>query len=209
MKTGDLQAEETAKSSIIGTLFVILIAGVLTENFILSKFLGICPFLGVSKTMQGAVGMGLAVTLTMLMATALTFPIYVFVLVPLEISYMTTIAFILVIALFVQLLEMLLKKFLPPLYEALGMYLPLIITNCAILGVTVLNVNRGYNFGYALFNSLCAGLGFLIVMLVFSTIRERVEQNQSIPEPLKGAPITLISAAIMSLALIGFGGLGG
>jgi electron transport complex protein RnfA len=194
--------------NIFETLTVILLAGVLTENFILTKFLGICPFLGVSKKLSGSLGMGLAVMITMVFATMLTFPIYMFILVPLNISYMYLIAFILIIALFVQLMEMVMRKHLPVLYEALGVYLPLMTTNCAILGVTVLNVNRDYNFGLAMFNSFCAGLGFLIVMLIFSTVREHVEKSD-VPPSLKGAPITLISAAIMSLCLIGFSGVGG
>jgi electron transport complex protein RnfA len=193
---------------VINSLILILVAGVLTENFILSKFLGICPFLGVSKKLSGSLGMGLSVMLTMVFATVLTFPIYTLVLVPLNITYMYIIAFILIIALFVQIMEMAMRKHLPRLYEALGVYLPLMTTNCAILGVTVLNVNLDYNFGYAVFNSFCAGLGFLIVMLIFSAIRERVEQCD-IPNSLKGAPITLISASIMSLTLIGFSGMGG
>ncbi|MCL1903947.1 MAG: electron transport complex protein RnfA [Oscillospiraceae bacterium] len=189
------------------TLFVILIAGVLTENFILVKFLGICPFLGVSKKVSGSVGMGLAVTVTMLLATAVTYPIFFLALSPLNIPYMSTVAFIMIIALFVQLLEILMKKFIPPLYETLGVYLPLTTTNCSILGVTLLNVNRGYNFGIAMFNSLCVGLGFFIVIVLFSTLREKIEQSD-IPPALKGTPITLIAAAIMSLSLIGFSGLG-
>jgi electron transport complex protein RnfA len=193
---------------ILNNLIVILIAGVLTENFILSKFLGICPFLGVSKKVSGSLGMGLAVMITMVFATMLTFPIYMYVLVPLEITYMYIIAFILIIALFVQMMEMVMRKHIPKLYDALGVYLPLMTTNCAILGVSVLNVNRDYNLGYAVFNSFCAGLGFLIVMLIFSTIRERVEQSD-VPPSLKGAPITLVAAAIMSLTLIGFSGMGG
>ncbi|MCL1788975.1 MAG: electron transport complex protein RnfA [Oscillospiraceae bacterium] len=192
----------------MGTLLVILIAGVLTENFILAKFLGICPFLGVSKKLSGSVGMGLAVTVTMLLATAVTYPIFVLVLTPLNIPYMNTVAFIMVIALFVQLLEIVIKRFIPPLYETLGVYLPLTTTNCAILGVTLLNVSRDYNFGIAMFSSLCVGLGFFIVIVLFSTLRERTEQSD-VPNVLKGAPITLIAAAIMSLSLIGFSGLGG
>jgi len=194
--------------NVVGNLFVILIAGVLTENFVLTKFLGVCPFLGVSKKLSGSLGMGIGITVTMVLATSITFPIYMYVLIPLDIAYMYIIAFILIIALFVQIMEMALRKYIPPLYDTLGVYLPLMTTNCAILGVSVLNVNRDYSFGYAIFNSFCAGLGFLLVMLIFSTIRERVEQS-NIPDSLKGAPITLIAAAIMSLSLIGFSGLGG
>jgi electron transport complex protein RnfA len=153
--------------------------------------------------------MGLSVMITMVFATMLTFPIYNWVLIPLNITYMYIIAFIMIIALFVQIAEMVIRKYLPPIYDTLGVYLPLMTTNCAILGVTVLNVNRDYTFGLAIFNSFCTGLGFLIVMLIFSTIRERIEASQSVPASLKGAPITLIAAAIMSLTLIGFSGIGG
>jgi electron transport complex protein RnfA len=194
--------------SIVENLIVILIAGVLTENFLLTKFLGVCPFLGVSKKMSGSLGMGMAVMIIMVFATILTFPIYKLILAPLNIEYMYIIAFILIIALFVQLMEMAMRKHLPAIYDVLGVYLPLMTTNCAILGVTVLNVNRDYNFGLAVFNSFCTGLGFLIVMLIFSAIRERVEEGD-VPASLKGAPITLIAAAIMSLSLIGFSGIGG
>jgi len=192
--------------NIFETLVVILVAGVLTENFLLTKFLGVCPFLGVSKTLSGSLGMGLAVLVTMVFATMFTFPIYMYILVPMNITYMYTIAFILIIALFVQIMEMVIRKHLPLIYDTLGVYLPLMTTNCAILGVTVLNVNRGYSFGLAMFNSFCTGLGFLIVMLIFSSIRERVEQCD-VPAALKGAPITLIAAAIMSLCMIGFSGI--
>jgi electron transport complex protein RnfA len=188
-------------------LFVILIAGLLTENFILAKFLGICPFLGVTNKFSSSLGMGLAVIVTMVATTTLTFPIYMFVLIPLNITYMSTIVFILIIASFVQLIEMLIHKKFQSLYDSLGTYLPLLATNCAILGVTLLNVNNNYNFGLAVFNAFASGLGFLLVMLLFSTIRERVEQND-IPPVLRGTPITLITAAIMSLSLIGFGGIG-
>jgi electron transport complex protein RnfA len=194
--------------SIIESLIVILVAGVLTENFLLTKFLGVCPFLGVSKSLNGSLGMGLAVMITMVFATVLTFPIHRFILVPMNIEYMYIIAFILIIASFVQIAEMLIRKHLPPIYDALGVYLPLMTTNCAILGVTVLNVNRDYSFGLAVFNSFCTGLGFLIVMLIFSTVRERVDSSGSVPAALRGAPITLIAAAIMSLCLIGFSGVG-
>ncbi|MCL2633248.1 MAG: RnfABCDGE type electron transport complex subunit A [Oscillospiraceae bacterium] len=184
-------------------MIVILIAGVLTENFILSKFLGICPFLGVSKKISSSLGMGLAVMLTMVFATIFTFPIYTLVLVPLKIEYMSTITFVLIIALFVQIMEMVMRKYIPPLYESLGIFLPLITTNCAVLGVAILNIGGDFGFGLAIFNAFCAGLGFLIVMLLFSSIRERVEQSD-IPHALKGTPITLIAAAIMSLSFVGF-----
>jgi electron transport complex protein RnfA len=209
LETGVLaEKEETTNTGILHTLIIILIAGVLTENFLLAKFLGICPFLGVSNKLSGSLGMGLAVVLTMVSATIITYPIFIFVLVPLNITYMSTITFILIIALFVQMLEMVIRKYIPLLYETLGVFLPLMTTNCAILGVALLNVNRNYSFGYALFSALCVGLGFLLVMLIFSTIRERIEQSD-VPAPFKGAPITLVAAAIMSLFLIGFNGIGG
>ncbi|MDR0197960.1 MAG: RnfABCDGE type electron transport complex subunit A [Oscillospiraceae bacterium] len=189
-------------------LLFILVAEVFIENFVLTKFLGICPFLGVSKKISGSLSMGLAVMVVMVCAAIFTYPVYTFVLVPLNIAYMNTIMFILIIALFVQIMEMALKKYFSPLYKALGVYLPLITTNCAILGVTLLNIKNEYNFLLSVFNSFCAGLGFLMVMLIFSGIRERVEQSD-VPESLKGTPITLIAAAIMSLSFIGFGGMAG
>ena len=138
---------------IFKTVAAILLTGILTENFVLSKFLGICPFLGVSKKASSSLGMGVAVTFVMIFATAATYPIYYGVLVPLEIEYMQTVAFILVIALLVQLVEMAMKKYMPPLYKALGVYLPLITTNCAVLGVTILNIDSGYGFGYSIVNA--------------------------------------------------------
>ncbi|MDR0222442.1 MAG: RnfABCDGE type electron transport complex subunit A [Oscillospiraceae bacterium] len=189
-------------------LLFILVAEVFIENFVLTKFLGICPFLGVSKKISSSLSMGLAVMAVMVCAAIFTYPVYTFVLVPLNIAYMNTIMFILIIALFVQIMEMALKKYFSPLYKALGVYLPLITTNCAILGVTLLNVNNEYGFLLSVFNSFCAGLGFLMVMLIFSGIRERVERSD-VPESLKGTPITLIAAAIVSLSFIGFGGMAG
>ena len=190
-------------------IIAILVAGVLTENFLLTKFLGVCPFLGVTDKFKSSLGMGVAVMSTMIIATLVTYPIYAAVLVPLNITFMSTIAFILVIALIVQFIEFVLRKHLPKLYESLGVYLKLTTTNCAILGVTIVNVNKAdFNFGYALFNAFCVGLGFLLVLLAFSGIRERLESS-NVPPEFKGSPITLISAAIMSLTLIGFGGLGG
>lgn len=185
---------------------VILLTGILTENFVLSKFLGICPFLGVSKKADSALGMGVAVTFVMAFATAATYPIYYGVLVPLKMEYMQTVAFILIIALLVQLVEMAMKKYLPPLYKALGVYLPLITTNCAVLGVTILNIDNSYNFGESIVNAIGAGVGFLMVMLIFSGVRGRIERC-NVPKALQGTPITLIAASIVSLAFIGFGGI--
>lgn len=187
-------------------LMMILLTGILTENFILCKFFGICPFLGVSKTTSGAVGMGVAVTFVMIGATAVTFPIYHGILVPLNITYLNTICFILVIASFVQIVEMVLKKYIPPLYRSLGVYLPLITTNCAVLGVTVLNIDYEYTFLESIVNALAGGLGFLLVMVIFSGIRGRIEKC-NVPKALAGTPVTLIAASITSLSFVGFGGI--
>lgn len=185
---------------------VILLTGILTENFVLSKFLGICPFLGVSKKASSSLGMGIAVTFVMVCATMATYPIYYGVLVPLNMEFMQTVAFILIIALFVQLVEMALKKFVPPLYKALGIYLPLITTNCAVLGVTILNIDNEYSFFDSVINALGAGIGFMLVMLIFSGVRGRIEKC-NVPKALEGTPITLMAASIVSLAFIGFGGI--
>lgn len=185
----------------------ILLAGILTNNMVLSKFLGICPFLGVSKKTDTAISMSIAVTLVMVIATAVTWPIYHFLLAP-DFVYLETIVFILVIAAIVQLIEIVLKKFIPPIYKALGIYLPLITTNCAVLGITMLNITDGLGFGKSLVNALAAGLGFMLAMLLFSGVRERLETSD-IPEFLKGLPITLISAALVSLSFLGFAGIGG
>lgn len=188
-------------------IIAILLAGILTENMVLAKFLGICPFLGVSKKVPTAASMGIAVTAVMVISTAVTWPIYAFILLP-KFEYLQTIVFILVIAAIVQLLEIAIKKFSPPLYSALGIYLPLITTNCAVLGITILNFDKGYNFGESLVNALAAGLGFLLAMVLFAGVREKLE-SADIPEGLKGLPITLIAAAIVSLSFLGFAGIGG
>lgn len=189
------------------TIASILLAGILTNNMVLSKFLGICPFLGVSKKTDTALSMSIAVTLVMVIATAVTHPLYTYVLYP-KYTYLETIVFILVIAAIVQLLEIVLKKFLPPIYKSLGIYLPLITTNCAVLGITMLNITDELNFVQSLFNALAAGLGFMLAMLLFSGVRERLE-TADIPEFLKGLPITLVSAAIVALSFLGFAGIGG
>ena len=183
-----------------------LLTGILTDNFVLSKFLGICPFLGVSKTTSGASGMGAAVTVVMVMATAVTWPLYTFFLKPMGLDYLQTILFILVIALLVQLVEMVLRKYVPALYSTLGVYLPLITTNCAVLGVTTLNIDEGYNFGMSLINAVGAGIGFLVAMVIFSNVRGRLERC-NVPKTFDGMPITLIAASIVSLSFVGFGGL--
>ena len=190
------------------SLFAILIGGLLVNNFVLSQFLGICPFLGVSKKLNSAVGMSLAVIFVMLMATAATWPIYNLLLVPRDLGYLQTIVFILIIAALVQLVEIALKRCLPPLYNSLGIYLPLITTKCAVLGVTILNIDKGYDFGQSLVNALGAGLGFLLAMVMFAGVRERLESAE-IPAGLKGLPITLVAASLVSMSFLGFQGLFG
>lgn len=185
----------------------ILLAGILTNNMVLSKFLGICPFLGVSKKVSTAMSMSIAVTLVMVIATAVTHPIYTYLLSP-KFTYLQTVVFILVIAAIVQLIEIVLKKFIKPVYNALGIYLPLITTNCAVLGITMLNITDELSFVESLFNALGAGLGFMLAMLLFSGVRERLE-TADIPEFMKGLPITLVSAALVSLSFLGFAGIGG
>ena len=182
----------------------ILFSMILVNNFVLVKFLGICPFLGVSKRFDSAVGMGAAVTLVMVLAIAVTWPIQQ-LLVAWGLEYLQTIAFILVIATLVQLLEMAIKKYLPPLYSALGVFLPLITTNCAVLGVAILTVDEGYTYPEALVAGLGAGLGFLLAMVLFSGVRRRVEEAEP-PEAFRGMPITLISAAITAMSFMGFSG---
>ena len=186
-------------------MLIILLSGILTQNFVLSKTLGICPFLGVSKKLNSAVGMSLSVTFVMVMATAATWPIQTFILDKYNLGYMQTIVFILVIAALVQLVEMVLKKFVPALYRSLGVYLPLITTNCAVLGVAVLNIKETYSFGQSIVNALGAGLGFLLAMVLFAGVRGRME-NTDVPESFKGLPITLIAAGILSMSFMGFSG---
>lgn len=185
----------------------ILLAAILTNNMVLSKFLGICPFLGVSKKTDTALSMSIAVTLVMVVATAVTWPIYHFILYP-NYTYLETIVFILVIAAIVQLIEIVLKKYIKPIYNALGIYLPLITTNCAVLGITMLNITNELSFVQSIFNALGAGLGFMLAMLLFSGVRERME-TADVPEFLKGLPITLVAAALVSLSFLGFAGIGG
>ena len=191
-----------------GSLLAILIGGLLVNNFVLSQFLGICPVLGVSKKLKSAVGMSLAVIFVMLMATAATWPIYTLLLKPNDLGYLQTLTFILIIAALVQLVEIVLKRFVPPLYKSLGIYLPLITTNCAVLGVTILNIDSGYGFVQSLVNALGAGLGFLLAMVMFAGVRERLESAE-IPESLKGLPITLVAASLVSVSFLGFQGLFG
>ena len=186
-------------------LVLILMAGVLINNYVLQQFLGICPFLGVSKKFDQASGMGIAVTFVMLCATAATWPIYTYALVPLKLEYLQIIVFILVIAALVQFVEIALKKFIPALHKSLGVYLPLITTNCAVLGVTINNITDGYNFLESMISSLGVGLGFLLAMVLFAGVRSRIENCPS-PKCFKGVPITLIAASIVALAFFGFAG---
>ncbi len=190
----------------IKSLILILMAGVLANNYVLQKFLGICPFLGVSKKFNQASGMGVAVTFVMLCATAVTWPIQEYVLNKLGLEYLQTIIFILVIAALVQFVEIILKKFIPALYKSLGVYLPLITTNCAVLGVAINNITAEYNFIESMFSSLGVGLGFLLAMVLFAGVRSRIE-NAPVPESFKGLPVTLIAASIVSLSFFGFGGI--
>ena len=192
---------ETFKS-----LVAILLTAVLVNNYVLRQFLGICPFLGVSKKLNQAVGMGVAVTFVMLLATAVTWPIQILVLDKLGLSYMQTIVFILVIAALVQFVEIFLKKFIPSLHKSLGVYLPLITTNCAVLGVTINNIKDGYNFLEAMVSALGCGLGFMLAMVLFSGVRSRIDESD-IPEHFKGLPATLIAASFVSLAFFGFEGI--
>ena len=190
----------------VQSLLGILISAVLTENFILVKFYGICPFMGVSKKIDTALGMGMAVTFVMALASAATWAVNQFLLIPFQLEYMQTIAFILVIASIVQVVEMFLKKSVPALYKALGIFLPLITTNCAVLGVALVNVQEGYDFLQSVFNGACGGLGFTLSIVLFASVRERVNKAEC-PECFKGFPIALISAGLLALAFMGFSGL--
>lgn len=197
---------------LVKSLVSVFLAAILTENYVLSKFLGICPFLGVSKKLNTALGMSVAVTFVMVLATAVTYPIYTYLLVPNDLAYLQTIVFILIIAGLVQLVEVVLKKYIPSLYQSLGVYLPLITTNCAILGVTMLVLQKAdattafeYTYLHALINALGAGIGFLVAMVMFAGVRSRLE-SADIPKSLKGLPITLVSASLVALSFLGFSG---
>ena len=190
------------------SIVTILLAGILTNNMVLSRFMGICPFLGVSKKVNTAFSMSIAVTLVMVIATAATHPIYTYLLAPNGLEYLQTVVFILVIAAIVQLIEIVLKKYIKPIYNALGIYLPLITTNCAVLGITTINIDDGLGFGLSLINALGAGIGFMLAMILFAGVRSKLN-TADIPEFLKGLPITLIAAAIVALSFLGFAGIGG
>ena len=184
---------------------VIILTAVFVNNYVLQQFLGICPFLGVSKKLDQATGMSIAVIFVMLLATAVTWPIQYHILNPMGLGYMQTIVFILLIAALVQLVEIILKKYIPSLHSALGVYLPLITTNCAVLGVCISNIDSSYSFWEAMFNSFGSGLGFFLAMVLFSGVRSRIEDNDA-PEAFKGLPITLIAASILSVSFFGFSG---
>ena len=190
----------------VQSLLGILISAILTENFILVKFYGICPFMGVSKKIDTALGMGMAVTFVMALASAACWAVNAFLLIPLQLEYMQTVAFILVIASIVQVVEMFLKKSVPALYQALGIFLPLITTNCAVLGVALVNVQEGYDFLLSVVNGACGGLGFTLAIVLFASLRERVDKADC-PECFKGYPIALIAAGLLALAFMGFSGL--
>jgi len=194
-------------SDMMTTLLTVLLAGILTDNYVLVRTIGICPFLGVSKKFQQAAGMGVAVIFVMLCATAVTWPINEFILMneKFNLGYLQTIVFILVIAALVQFVEIVLKKFIPALHKSLGVYLPLITTNCAVLGVALNNVTDGYGFWESMFSSLGVGLGFLLAMVLFAGVRSRIENCPS-PKSIQGLPITLVAASIVSLAFFGFTG---
>ena len=189
----------------LSSLLTVLLAGILTDNYVLAKTTGICPFLGVSKKFQQAAGMGVAVIFVMLAATAATWPIYTYLLKEFNLVYLQTIVFILVIAALVQFVEIILKKFIPPLYQSLGVYLPLITTNCAVLGIANENISKGRDFITSMVASLGVGLGFLIAMILFAGVRSRIE-NCPAPKPFRGIPITLVAASIVAMAVLGFAG---
>ena len=192
--------------SYLQSILGIGLSAILTENFILVKFYGICPFMGVSKKIDTALGMGMAVTFVMAIASAACYAVNAFLLVPLKLEYMQTVTFILVIASIVQVVEMFLKKSVPALYQALGIFLPLITTNCAVLGVTLVNVQNGYDFLQSVVSGACGGLGFTLSIVLFASVRERTDRSKC-PECFKGFPIALISAGLLALAFMGFSGL--
>lgn len=190
----------------ITALFVLLFTGMIVKNVILSQFLGLCSFFGVSKKSSNALGMGLAVLAVMTLATLFTWLLSTFLLIPFQLEFLNTIAFIIVIASIVQVVEVILKKFLPSLHKSLGVYLPLITTNCAVLGVALLNIQNGYNLAESLFYSVGASIGFIIVIVLFSAIRERLELLP-VPKAFKGLPIALMAASLMSVAFMGLSGI--
>ncbi|NMA37757.1 MAG: electron transport complex subunit RsxA [Papillibacter sp.] len=189
------------------SIFSIALGAILIENFIYSKFLGICPFMGVSKKMDTAMGMGLAVIFVMGIASVFCWVVNEYLLVPLGLQYMQTVAYILVIAALVQFVEMFLQKSMPSLYQALGIYLPLITTNCAVLGVALLNTQYGYGFIESVVYGITGGIGFLVAIVLFASVRERLDMTAEYPEAFEGFPIALVSAGLVALAFMGFSGL--
>ncbi|MBO1678982.1 electron transport complex subunit RsxA [Bittarella massiliensis (ex Durand et al. 2017)] len=187
-------------------IFVILVSAILVDNFVLSKFLGCCPFLGVSKKMDSALGMSGAVIFVMALASAATWPIQHYLLEEMNLEYMNTLVFILVIAALVQLVEIILKRYIPSLHKALGIYLPLITTNCAVLGVTMLNVDNKYGFWESVVNGIGAGVGFMLALVLFAGVRRKLE-SCDVPKAFRGLPITLVAASLVSLSFMGFAGL--
>lgn len=190
----------------IGKFLLFMVSCILTNNFIFSRFLGCCPFLGVSNKVETAVGMGVVVTFVMALASLFTHLVYNYILIPLKLEYLSTIAFILIIAGLVQFVEMFIRKSSPSLYKSLGIYLPLITTNCAVLGVAILNVSNSYGIVYSVFNGVFSALGFMLAIVLMAGVRERLETS-NIPKCLKGFPISLITAGLMSMAFMGFKGL--
>ena len=190
-----------------GSFIVIIMGAALVNNYVLNRFLGICPFLGVSKDIKSAMGMSFAIIFVMIMATAATWPIQIFLLDPQWLGFLQIVAFIIVIAALVQLIEIVLKRYIPVLYKSLGVYLPLMTTNCAIIAVTITNINEGFGFFASLTNALGAGVGFLLAMILFSGIRTYTD-NAKPPDSFKGLPLALISASILALAFFGFSGIG-
>jgi len=188
-------------------LISIFLSALLVNNFVLAKFLGICSFLGVSQKTETAKGMGFAVTFVMVLATIMTYVVNVFILIPFDLQYLSTLAFILVIAALVQFVEIVIKKTNPGLYRALGIFLPLITTNCAVLGVAVINMDKGFNLAQGIANSLGAALGYMLAIVLLAGLRERMEDNANMPEAFRGLPISLITAGLMAIAFFGFTGL--
>jgi Na+-translocating ferredoxin:NAD+ oxidoreductase subunit A len=187
-------------------LLIILFSAILVDNYVLSKFIGICPFLGVSKNLNTAMGMSMAVIFVLTLSSAITWPVYHFLLVQFGLEYLQIVVFILVIAALVQIIETFLKKSVPPLYRALGIYLPLITTNCAVLAVTLMNVVQNYSFLQSIIYSLGVGFGFMLALFLFAGVRSKVD-NADVPKFMKGLPITLVSASLVSLSFFGFKGL--
>lgn len=187
-------------------LLAIFLSAILTENYILNQFLGICPFLGVSKKLKTATGMSIAVIVVMFISTAVTFPIYTYILLPSGLDYLQVVVFILVIAALVQFIEITLKKYVPSLYQSLGIYLPLITTNCAVLGITQLVISKGEDYTQALVNAIGSGVGFFVAMVIFSGVREHLAHND-VPKFMKGLPLTLVAASLVAASFLGFQGL--